>query len=169
MTPDIKLKNDVVIVEANLTIGTEEPARPLHVATGEIHSGGNAGGFSFATRSKGNEPFPEELGERWVLYADKNFAHLWTSGFGDLFSVSTTGQAFVRGMTGGFSFTDPQVYAFVNLVRLVPDIGRITQSTERGEFQDRADVLDDGHYGRDGNIGTHKVCQRDPRQFAIKA
>jgi len=110
MASDLQLTDDAVIVVGNLAVGTDAPQRPIHAETGEIHSGGGAGGFSFANRTKGAANFfPESsAGDRWVLYSQDNFAHLWTSGVlgGNLFSVSSVGQAFITGITGGLSFGD---------------------------------------------------------------
>jgi hypothetical protein len=107
MTSDIKLSEDSVIVEGALAIGTDTPKRPLHVETGEIHSGGAFGGFSFSNRDAGAASlFPQGLGERWVLYSQGATARLWTSGRGDAFSVSTGGDIQTSGSEAGYSFTD---------------------------------------------------------------
>lgn len=120
MAADIRLGDDSVTIEGStlqvqgsLGVGTAAPQRPLHVETGEVHSGGDAGGFSFASRTKGGKNFfPEGIGDRWVLYADVAAAdvvaaRLWTSGgIGDVFSVRWNGQVFVGGGAAGYSFGD---------------------------------------------------------------
>lgn len=88
-------------------VGTASPQRPLHVESGEIHSGGSMGGFSFSSRNKAAKAFfPEGLGDRWVLYADMGTARLWTSPIGDVFTVRWNGQVFVGGQAAGYSFGD---------------------------------------------------------------
>lgn len=63
-----------------LGIGTPSPLRPIHVETGEIHSGGPSGGFSFSDRwNPGFVHFPDN-GARWVWYAYDATARLWSNG-----------------------------------------------------------------------------------------
>lgn len=61
-------------------VGTATPIRPIHVETGEIHSGGPWGGFSFSDRwNPGFVDFPNN-GARWVWYAYDATARLWSNG-----------------------------------------------------------------------------------------
>lgn len=64
----------------NVGIGTNNPVRPLHVEGNEIHTGGSGAGFSFSDRSKpGFVANPSSTtGERWIWYADKTYARLWS-------------------------------------------------------------------------------------------
>jgi hypothetical protein len=91
MASDIKLNENTVIVEGNIGVGTSSPIRMLHVEGSEIHSGGPAGGFSFADRTKGNA-------ERWVLYAQDGRLHLWSQAVGrNILSVgSIDGSGFLN-------------------------------------------------------------------------
>jgi hypothetical protein len=62
-------------------IGTTQPRRVLHTevaAAGEIHSGGGAGGFSFADRTGPGFIESPGNGERWVWYAQGTTARLWS-------------------------------------------------------------------------------------------
>jgi hypothetical protein len=52
--------------------------RPLHVEGNEIHSGGKAGGFSFADRTTGSFLDQPTAGQRWVWYASSGAARLWS-------------------------------------------------------------------------------------------
>ena len=111
MTSDIKLIDSAVIVEGSLGIGTDTPQRALHVVTSEIHSGGSGAGFSFATRSKADDIFPDNNpGDRWMMYSDHGTARLWTSPVGvyggDLMTISQTGMTFVTGTEAEWSFGD---------------------------------------------------------------
>ncbi|WP_194814243.1 hypothetical protein [Nocardia sp. XZ_19_385] len=64
--------------KGNLGLGVGAPQRVLHTEGNEIHSGGSAGGFSFANRTTGAfEENPDE-GERWVWYAQSGSARLWS-------------------------------------------------------------------------------------------
>jgi len=87
---DVKLNDTGVLIEGTLGIGIENPARPLHVAGSEIHSGGNSGGFSFSDRDTGGA-FVEkpQSGERWVLYSHSGSARLWSGQ--DLVTVNPDG------------------------------------------------------------------------------
>ncbi|MBE9139176.1 tail fiber domain-containing protein [Nodosilinea sp. LEGE 07088] len=79
MASDIKLNDSSVILEGNVGVGTNNPARPLHVEGNEIHSGGAGAGFSFSDRNNSvfvNNPSSTK-GERWVWYATEKTARLW--------------------------------------------------------------------------------------------
>ena len=64
---------DHLAVAANGNIGVginaQEAQRILHVEGSEIHSGGGAGGFSFADRTTGSFVESPTAGQRWVWYA----------------------------------------------------------------------------------------------------
>jgi hypothetical protein len=69
-----------VTEDGKVAIGVSSASRPLHVEPGEIHSGGNGGGFSFANRSTGSFVDSPGAGERWVWYATGGTARLWSGG-----------------------------------------------------------------------------------------
>ncbi|MFF0518309.1 hypothetical protein ACFYTC_06400 [Actinomadura nitritigenes] len=70
-------------------IGATGLQRILHVEGSEIHSGGTAGGLSFADRSVSRFVENPGRGERWVWYAADGYARLW-SGY-DRLSVGAPG------------------------------------------------------------------------------
>lgn len=78
MASDIKLNENAVVVEGNVGVGTNNPARPLHVEGNEIHSGGPGAGFSFSDRTKPGLVNNPQNGERWVWYAHEGKARLWS-------------------------------------------------------------------------------------------
>ena len=86
---DIKLDNAKVILEGNVSVGTNNPARPLHVEGAEIHSGGSGGGFSFSDRSQPRFVDVPSGGQRWVWYAANGLARLWSGA--DKLVVSNNG------------------------------------------------------------------------------
>jgi hypothetical protein len=61
-------------------ISAQQARRPLHVEGHEIHSGGSAGGFSFADRNVGSFVEGPNAGQRWVWYAQNGIARLWSGG-----------------------------------------------------------------------------------------
>jgi hypothetical protein len=75
---DIRINEQAVVVDGNLGLGADTPARPVHVDTGEIHSGGPAGGLSFADRSVGTFVPTPGGGQRWVWFAEGGRARLWS-------------------------------------------------------------------------------------------
>jgi hypothetical protein len=83
MASDVKLAGDAVLVDGSLGIGTASPLRPLHVEGQEIHSGGAGAGFSFTDRQING--FGDNPGQRWVWYAEKGKARLWSGS--DVISV----------------------------------------------------------------------------------
>ncbi len=64
----------------NVAIGSTQPKRSLHVEGTEVHSGGSAGGFSFADRTASSGAFVENpsAGQRWRWYAQGGHARLWS-------------------------------------------------------------------------------------------
>ena len=71
----------VVTAAGRVGIGTETPARQVHVdgpGVTEIHSGGAVGGFSFANRNTQSFVETPAAGERWVWYAQDGRARLWS-------------------------------------------------------------------------------------------
>jgi hypothetical protein len=93
---------NVVVVDAELAAGRDllvggavgvglagDPKRPLHVEGNEVHSGGGAGGFSFADRTTQSFTESPTGGERWVWYARDGQARLWSGS--DRLTVSLTG------------------------------------------------------------------------------
>jgi hypothetical protein len=79
----------------NLGIGTTTPERSLHVDGTEVHSGGDAGGFSFADRGVDSFVQGPTQGQRWVWYATGGTARLWSGG--DMVSVTPQGDLTVKG------------------------------------------------------------------------
>ncbi|MGW0950056.1 hypothetical protein ACWD4O_47100 [Streptomyces sp. NPDC002623] len=67
-------------LEGNVAIGSAQPKRSLHVEGTEVHSGGSAGGFSFADRTAASGAFVENptAGQRWCWYAQDKHARLWS-------------------------------------------------------------------------------------------
>ena len=61
--------------------------RKLHVEGSEVHSGGPAGGFSFADRSVKKFVEKPAAGERWVWYCSHGTATLWSGA--DKLTVTT--------------------------------------------------------------------------------
>jgi hypothetical protein len=105
MTSDVKLSDDAVLVDGNLGIGVAIPMRPLHVEGNEIHSGGTYAGYSFNDR--GVAGFSDNPGERWVWYAKKGHAYLWSGN--DLVNVGLNGAVEANSFTSsgaGFIFSD---------------------------------------------------------------
>ena len=82
--------------------GTTAPARRLHVhsdtwsAGAEIHASGATAGFSFTDREANRQWDNGGPGERWVLYSTGRNANLWTSGNGDLLTVTPDGDLHMR-------------------------------------------------------------------------
>ena len=111
MSSDIKLNGSAVVVEGNLemsgsaiipkgslAIGTANPVRPMHVESGEIHSGGPGGGFSFSDRAKPAFVGGPQNGERWVWYAHQEAARLWSGG--DVMVVKPMNKSWVTELKG---------------------------------------------------------------------
>ena len=71
-------------------LGSGPARRVLHVEGTEIHSGGPAGGFSFANRQTGGFVESPAAGERWVWYAAGGQARLWSGA--DRLSVDLTAE-----------------------------------------------------------------------------
>lgn len=78
MTADIKLGDTAVNVEGALGVNEPNPRRSVHVTGQEVHSGGQGAGFSFSSRDKAEFTDVPAKGERWVWYADKGQARLWS-------------------------------------------------------------------------------------------
>ena len=72
--------------------------RKLHVEGSEVHSGGPAGGFSFADRSVKKFVEKPAAGERWVWYCSHGTATLWSGA--DKLTVTTKGELQVGGANG---------------------------------------------------------------------
>jgi Chaperone of endosialidase len=88
---DIRLDdNNNVILDGNVGIGINNPARSLHVEGGlEVHSGGSGGGFSFSDRNKPGFVNNPTSGERWVWYAQDGTARFWSGS--DKIAISKDG------------------------------------------------------------------------------
>ena len=99
MASDIRFNDESVIVEGSLGVGTDSPQRPVHIETGEIHTGGPFGGLSFADRLKPGLTGAPSNGERWVWYASAGRARLWSGA--DAVSVRRdTSSGFVTEIAG---------------------------------------------------------------------
>ena len=107
-TLELGIDNDpddhiALMPSGSVGIKTRDPRRALHVENSEIHAGGNAGGFSFASRDTNAGAFVESptAGERWVWYALGGTARLWSGGdkltVGKGGSLSVTGDLAVAG------------------------------------------------------------------------
>jgi hypothetical protein len=72
---------------------------------GEVHGGGAGGGFSFADRDIGTLVESPQNGERWVWYAVRGKARLWSGG--DKLVVTSTGDV-------GIGTTKPRARLEVN-------------------------------------------------------
>ncbi|MER7251327.1 hypothetical protein [Kribbella sp. NPDC000426] len=83
-----------------------EPQRVVHVEGSEVHSGGPAGGFSFADRAVGTFVEFPSAGQRWVWYADGGSARLWSGR--DLLTVTPS-------TNGGVEFGRPDAPATLSL------------------------------------------------------
>ncbi|MEV0711568.1 hypothetical protein [Nocardia aurea] len=87
---DVGAGLDRLVIDAagavGIGIGAGPARRALHVEGTEIHSGGTAGGFSFADRAVGTFTEAPAAGQRYVWYASGGIARLWSGA--DLFSSS---------------------------------------------------------------------------------
>ncbi|MFF8942167.1 hypothetical protein ACF1A5_07780 [Streptomyces sp. NPDC014864] len=70
--------SDLEVAEHVSVALTDSPAASLHVNGTGVHSGGDAGGFSFADRAVGGFVETPANGERWVWYAFEGSARLWS-------------------------------------------------------------------------------------------
>ncbi len=79
----------------NVAIGSVRPERSLHVEGTEVHSGGSAGGFSFADRTASSGAFVESpgAGQRWIWYAQGGHARLWSGADHVVFGTGNEGDA----------------------------------------------------------------------------
>jgi hypothetical protein len=79
----------------NVAIGSTQPKRSLHVEGTEVHSGGPAGGFSFADRTASSGAFVENpgAGQRWLWYAQGGHARLWSGADQVIFGTGNEGDA----------------------------------------------------------------------------
>lgn len=65
----------------SLAVATDDgPHAALHVDGLGLHTGGDAGGYSFADRADGGFVENPGAGERWVWYASDGSARLWSGG-----------------------------------------------------------------------------------------
>jgi hypothetical protein len=91
---DVTAQADRMVVDhagnVGIGIGAATAQRVLHVEGNEVHSGGPAGGFSFADRNVGPMVNNPAAGERWVWYAAGGTARLWSGT--DVLSSSVTGE-----------------------------------------------------------------------------
>ncbi len=83
-----------------------DPQRIVHVEGSEVHSGGPAGGFSFADRAVGTFVESPSAGQRWVWYSEGGSAKLWSGR--DLLTVTPT-------TNGGVEFGRPDAPATLSL------------------------------------------------------
>lgn len=124
---------DRVVIDRDGAVGVgATPRRTLHVEGLEIHSGGWAGGYSFANRTTGSFMETPDAGQRWVWYATDGVARLWSRS--DLISVAPSGNVGIGidagqvqrtlhvhgseihsgGGIAGFSFANRNTASFVN-------------------------------------------------------
>jgi hypothetical protein len=130
-------------------IGSQQPQRIFHVEGSEVHSGGTAGGFSFAdrqVRSLVNQP---QQGERWVWYSQSGAARLWSGS--DRLWVTATGEG--GGLDVGRRMR----------VRQASDASAGIWFFQTSPAADRAFVgmADDTHVGLYGNTGAGWGLQMD--------
>jgi hypothetical protein len=76
------------------------PRRILHVEGNEVHSGGNNGGFSFASRTTGTFVENPTAGERWTWYAAGGAARLWSGSDQLVFGTNAGGVRLSAGAAG---------------------------------------------------------------------
>jgi hypothetical protein len=76
------------------------PRRILHVEGNEVHSGGNNGGFSFASRTTGTFVENPTAGERWTWYAAGGAARLWSGSDQLVFGANAGGVRLSAGAAG---------------------------------------------------------------------
>jgi hypothetical protein len=91
---DVTAEQDRLVVDhagnVGIGIGAAPASRVLHVEGSEVHSGGSAGGFSFADRNVGGMVNQPAAGERWVWYAADGAARLWSGA--DVLSCRPSGE-----------------------------------------------------------------------------
>lgn len=129
MATDIRLNDDAVVIDGPLGLGTDAPQRPIHTQSGEIHSGGPAGGLSFADRNIPQFHAAPVSGQRWVWYAQGGTARLWsgTDGLtlkksGGSFSATVNGSATIGGdVTAQRVFAAGITTSFATVVRATAD------------------------------------------------
>ena len=137
---------DRLSVAANGDVGIGVDAaqvrRSVHTEGTEIHSGGPAGGFSFADRNPGSFVETPTAGQRWVWYAQGGTARLWSGS--DRLSSSVVGEG------GGLDVARRM------RVRQGNDSSAGIWFFQSGPQRDRAFVgmSDDNHVGFWGNTGV---------------
>ena len=143
---DVTAQADRVVVDhagnVGIGIGATTAQRLLHVEGSEVHSGGPAGGFSFADRNVGRMVNNPAAGERWVRYSAGGAARLWSGA--DLLSSSVTGEG------GGLDVSRRM------RVRQGGDASAGIWFQQTGPQRDSAFVgmVDDTHVGLWGNTGA---------------
>lgn len=108
----------------SMGIGTNNPARRLHVEGEEIHSGGTFGGLSFMNRE--TPGFTSNPGERWVWYATGKTARLWSGGDRFIFTAEGDIQLLGADCSEDFDVEEPDVEP--GTVMVLTDAGTLRPS-----------------------------------------
>jgi hypothetical protein len=96
--------NLLIVGDVSIGLGDTPASRTLHIEGKGIHSGGGGAGLSFADRAVSGFVETPDKGQRWVWYAAKGTARLWSGS--DRLSIDPAGNLTLGGalaVAGGLS------------------------------------------------------------------